>query len=278
MGSALDETGRLPEEGPLHVVRIARFALGRFDVTRAQWAAFVADSSWRPEGGCEWAGWSRAETAKGAWNALGFAQEDSHPVVCVGWHDAQAYIAWLSRRTGHVYRLPSEAEWEYAARAHSRSAYPWGATATHDRANYGADTCCSSAVDGRDRWMFTSPVGSFAPNSFGLFDMHGNVWQWVQDCFSASYDGASVDGSANQTADCEQRVLRGGTWGDPPEFIRSANRNWAPPPNWNPQWEYRSGGVGFRVAMDLHAARAGGASVPRRQPMPAHGDRSAEPG
>ena len=267
MGAPADEPrapwfapeGRRPTvdpEGPQRKVNVRAFAIGKFDVTRAQWAAFAAATNRAIDGGCEWSGFPRekaAALAAASWRNLGFAQDNTHPVVCVSWNDAQDYVRWLTELTGHTYRLPTEAEWEYAARAGSTSAYPWGETASHDHANYGSDSCCAEFAEGRDQWLHTSPVGSFPPNAFGLFDMHGNAWQWVQDCYADSYATAPTDASAHDEPDCQRRVLRGGTWGDPPGLIRSATRNWAPPPpsRWNPQWEYRSGGVGFRVARDL---------------------------
>lgn len=252
MGSPPDEPGRLEPEGPQREVRVAAFAIGRFAVTRGQWAAFVAATNRAEQYGCEWAGFPRDESARASWRHLGFRQDDTHPVVCVSWNDAQAYVRWLSERTGRTYRLPSEAEWEYAARAGSVTAYPWGVDASHERANYGAETCCSELASGRDHWRHTAPVGAFPPNAFGLYDMHGNAWQWVQDCYAEHYLGVPNDGSAYDPPDCPRRVLRGGTWGDTPAMIRSAFRNWAPPPRWNPEQEYRSGGVGFRVARSLN--------------------------
>jgi formylglycine-generating enzyme required for sulfatase activity len=184
-------------------------------------------------------------------------------VVCVTWSDAQDYVRWLSQKTGHQYRLPAEAEWEYAARAGSSTAYPWGADANHENANYGSDECCSGRADGRDKWVGTSPVGAFPANAFGLYDMHGNVLQWVQDCFAVSYSGLATDGSAYEVNEklklsgdlaeisgsnsCSYRMLRGGDWGDPKRMIRSAFRNFAPPPGFTLE-KYRSSGVGFRVA------------------------------
>ena len=153
-------------------------------------------------------------------------------MVCVTWNDAQDYARWLSQRTGYKYRLLTEAEWEYAARAGTTTAFPWGSSASHDFANYGADACCAGLASGRDRWMYTSPAGSFPPNAFGLHDMSGNVLQWVQDCFAASYSGLPADGSAYETAvalqltgrlskmtgtsSCAYRMVRGGDWGDHP--------------------------------------------------------------
>jgi hypothetical protein len=150
----------------------------------------------------------------------------------------------------------SEAEWEYAARGATTTAYPWGASATHDHANYGADDCCSGSASGLDKWMNISPVGSFPPNGFGLHDMHGNVLQWVQDCFASSYSGLPTDGSAYQEAiqlktdvpfpnmigtnSCSYRIVRGGDWGDPPSMFRSAFRNFGPGPGATLH-DYRSG-------------------------------------
>jgi formylglycine-generating enzyme required for sulfatase activity len=186
----------------------------------------------------------------------------------VTWQDAQDYVHWLSQRTGDKYRLLSEAEWEYAARGRTSTAYPWGPKSTHEHANYGADKCCSGLAAGRDRWEQTSPVGAFPPNAFGLYDMHGNVLQWVQDCFAASYSGLPADGSAYEeavvlktagpfpwfdmsgTSACSYRMVRGGDWGDTPSMIRSASRNFGPGPGATLQ-NYRSGGLGFRVAKTL---------------------------
>jgi formylglycine-generating enzyme required for sulfatase activity len=181
----------------------------------------------------------------------------------VTWEDALDYVRWLSQRTGHSYRLLTEAEWEYAARAGTTTPYPWGSTATHEYANYGAETCCSSLASGRDKWEQTSPVGAFPPNAFGLHDMHGNVLQWVQDCFAPSYTGLPADGSAYErvvelkmtgplshmtgTSSCSYRMIRGANWNDPPRMVRSAYRNYGPGPGATLQ-DYRSTGVGFRVA------------------------------
>jgi formylglycine-generating enzyme required for sulfatase activity len=201
----------------------------------------------------------------GSWRSLGFEQDDTHPVVCVTWSDAQDYARWLGQRTGHAYRLLTEAEWEYAARAGAATPFPWGPEASHEDANYGAETCCKGLASGRDRWEYTSPVGSFPPKAFGLYDMQGNVLQWVQDCFSP-YEGLATDGSAYEAAielkgavpfpsmtgtnACAYRMLRGGDWGNPPRMIRSAFRNFGPGRGSTLQ-DYRSGGVGFRVARTL---------------------------
>ena len=266
MGSPKSEPGRYDEEGPQRQVSIREFAAGKFDVTRGQWAAFVKSTNRETRTGCAWSGRSESKPdATASWCDLGFPQDDNHPVVCVTWNDAQEYVHWLSQKTGHKYRLLTEAEWEYAARSGTTTPYPWGSTASHEYANYGADNWGGFA-SGRDRWVNTSPVGSFPPNKFGLYDMHGNVLQWVQDCFAPSYAGQPADGSPyeaivqlkmvgdlsdmNGNNSCSYRMLRGGDWGDPPRQIRSAFRNFAPPPGATLQ-DYRSGGVGFRVAQTL---------------------------
>lgn len=270
MGSPASEPGRDDWEGPQRQVSIRQFAVGKFDVTRGQWAAFVSATNRETHPGCVWTGrpikpqW--AIDPEGSWRSLGFPQDDSHPVVCLIWNDAQDYVRWLSQRTGQKYRLLTESEWEYAARAGTTAPYPWGSDASHEYANYGADTCCSGLASGRDQWVNTSPVGSFPPNAFGLYDMHGNVLQWVQDCFANSYLGLPTDGSAYETvvqlkvtgrfssmtgtSSCAYRMLRGGDWGDPPKMIRSAFRNFGPGRGATLQ-DYRSSGVGFRVARKI---------------------------
>lgn len=128
-----------------------------------------------------------------SWRSLGFPQDDSHPVVCITWYDAQDYVKWLRQKTGGHYRLLSEAEWEYAARAGTTTPYPWGSTASHEYANYGLDSAgFSTLAPGRDQLIKTSPVGSFPPNSFDLYDMNGNVMQYLEDCFADSYANVPV--------------------------------------------------------------------------------------
>lgn len=270
MGSPASEPGRYDEEGPQRRVHIRQLAVGRFHVTRGQWTTFVSATNRDTSGGCAWSGLPTAKNdepdASASWRNFGFAQDDSHPVVCLTFNDAQDYVRWLSNQTGHHYRLLTEAEWEYAARAGSTTPYPWGSSASHELANYGSETCCSGLAPGRDQWVNSSPVGSFPPNAFGLSDMQGNVMQWVQDCFASSYAGLPTDGSAyeevrtlnlagdlssmNGTTSCSYRILRGGDSANPPAMIRSAARNFAPPPGSTLQ-NYKSTGTGFRVAKTL---------------------------
>ncbi len=149
---------------------------------------------------------------------LGWGRGD-RPVVHVSWQDAKTYVRWLSRKTGKTYRLLSEAEWEYAARASSRTMFPWGNSMGSGYAN--CDGCGSVWDDD-----MTAPVGSFAPNAFGLHDMHGNVYEWVEDCWHSNYVGAPSDGSAWTSGGvCQIRILRGGSYDDTPTLVRSANRD-----------------------------------------------------
>ncbi len=190
-----------------HVVTIGSpFAVGRYEVTFAEWEACVA------AGGCthnpDDKGWGRG----------------SRPVINVSWDDAQEYVRWLSRKTGKSYRLLSEAEWEYVARAGTTTKYWWGNEADHSYANYGKDECCEGMAAGKDRWVNTAPVGSFEANAFGLFDTAGNVYEWVEDCWNDGYKGAPNDGSARASGDCSSRVVRGGAWFHSPRYLHSAVR------------------------------------------------------
>ena len=200
MGSPESERDRFHDEGPVRGVTIpSPLAVGKYEVTFAEWDAC------RAGGGCRYdpddEGWGRG----------------NRPVVHVSWEDAQAYVRWLSQETGEQYRLPSEAEWEYAARAGSQTRYAWGDEIGRDRAN--CDGCGS-------RWDAdsTAPVGSFAPNAFGLHDLHGNVWEWVEDCAGYDYAGAPPDGTARTSGDCVLRGMRGGSWSSHPGNLRSAYR------------------------------------------------------
>ena len=202
MGSPATEGARYPNEGPQRLIPIAKpFAVSKFAVTFADWDACVS------VGGCPHVSDS------------GF-ERGTRPVINLRWDEAQQYAAWLSKVTGRPYRLLTETEWEFAARANSATAYFWG-----DQIGQGNANCsdCGSHWDGRQ----TSPVGSFKPNAFGLHDMAGNVWQWVQDCYHDDYNGAPTDGSAWIIGgDCRRRVVRGGSWGNAPQYLRSASRDW----------------------------------------------------
>lgn len=226
MGSPASETGRFDNEGPQRRVTVPAFAAGKYEVTWAEWDRCVA------------AGACTSLTADGYGGG-------SRPVSKVSWNEAVAYTKWLSSKTGQTYRLLSEAEWEYAARAGTSSAYWWGGSASHEYANYGKDTCCDGLASGSDKWVNSSPAGSFPANNFGLHDMHGNVHEWVQDCWADNYSaGQPSNGSAYTSGSCSYRVNRGGSWVDIPQILRSAIRVRYVP-------SYRVSGLGFRVARTL---------------------------
>ena len=221
MGSRSGEKGRDSDEGPALRVRIGEpFAVGVHEVTFAEWEAC------RRGGGCS------RNPGDGGWG------RGNRPVMNVSWDDAKSYVGWLSRKTGEGYRLLSESEWEYAARGGATTRYHWGDAIGRNRANCSG---CGSRSDSRK----TSPVGSFSPNAYGLHDVHGNVWEWVEDCWHSSYAGAPPDGSAwTRRGDCSSRVLRGGSWYSIPEFLRSASRYGLTDGN-------RKYDIGFRVARTL---------------------------
>lgn len=207
MGSRAPEA--MPAESPQHRVVIDRpFAAGKFEVTFDEWDACVR------EGGCAHKpgdrGWGRGR----------------RPVIYVSWNDATQYVQWLSRKTGRNYRLLSEAEWEYVARAGTTTGYSYGDFVTPQQANYYTRQ--------------TAPVGRYAPNAFGLYDMHGNVWEWTRDCWNDNYSGAPANGDAWVSGDCSRRVFRGGSWDDYPWFLRSAERS-------NGTASVRLNDIGFRV-------------------------------
>lgn len=246
-----------PDEQPVHEVTVAAFAAGRFEVTRGEFAAFVTATGYAPSSGCLI---DRTRTGQmlfdssASWRDPGYPQTDRDPVVCMGWADAQAYAAWLSRRTGKVYRLLSEAEWEYAARAGTTSEFFWGNT-DHDLCTYanGGDLAAQKqypswpAAPCNDGYVFTAPVGSFRPNAFGLYDMAGNAWEWIADCYAPRYDVQPRDGSAYTGGSCDHHVLRGGSWGWGTSDERSSQRNpLLPLPS-----TVRGGDFGFRLARAL---------------------------
>ncbi|MGA3302081.1 MAG: SUMF1/EgtB/PvdO family nonheme iron enzyme [Methylovirgula sp.] len=218
MGSSDNEAGRDKNESPRHSVTIAKpFAVARYDITRDQFAAFVADTGYETGTKCYvWTGkWE--EKAGVTWLNPTFQQAGNHPAVCVNWYDAGAFVNWLNKKTGKSYRLLSESEYEYATRAATTTAYYWGNELGAGNANCHE---CGSQYDAKS----TSPVGSFKPNDFGLYDMVGNVRQLVEDCWNATYDGAPADNSARTTGDCDNRVNRGGSWNSPGSSLRSAAR------------------------------------------------------
>ena len=250
------------DEKPAHDVRIGRsFGLGRYEVTVGEFRRFVEATGYRTEAerdadqGCRTRefsdpgrdGWDW--TSGRSWRNLEYTVEERQPVVCVSWNDARAYAAWLSEATGEAYRMASESEWEYAARAGTATRYHFGDGAER-LCEYGnvADTTrlpngnrWANRVECSDGAVYPVPVGSFAANGWGLHDMHGNVYEWVEDCWHDNYRGASADGTAwTSGGDCSRRVLRGGSWGSGPRILRAANRG--------RDDGGRGSNVGFRVA------------------------------
>jgi formylglycine-generating enzyme required for sulfatase activity len=242
MGSPPGERNRESNEGPQHSVSIVRaIALGRFELTRGEFERFIEETGFVTD----------AEKANicGAgmgtnWRSVGFDQDASHPVVCVSWTDAQAYANWLSAETGKRYRLPTEAEWEYAARGENTTRFWWGDDVNEkDTIWANCNGCGDTQWDGKQ----TAPINQFPANNFGLHDTAGNVWEWVQDCWHDSYENAPADGSAWLEADkgnCARRVLRGGAWNIQPTGVRSADRDWNTA-------DFRGRAVGFRLAQDI---------------------------
>jgi formylglycine-generating enzyme required for sulfatase activity len=242
------------------------YALSRTEVTVGEFRRFVQASGYRTDaernaGGSSGCHALRLGDNKWDWRAdlswrdPGYPQGEGHPVVCVSWNDAEAYVQWLARETGKPYRLPSEAEWEWGARGRTSTSRYWGddpAVAPCGYANGADQTPGPNGVtwperhECRDGHFFAAPVRSFHPNAFGLHDVLGNAWEWVQDCYEAdAYKGrVPADGQAIQSAACSLRVLRGGGWNFDPQRLRSANRNGISP-------EVRSGTSGFRLARTL---------------------------
>lgn len=266
----------LPIAAPRHVATIkAPFWIGKYEVTFAQWDACVADggcNGYRPP---EWDGclWTSACKSEATDTKPGLWARGDRPVMNVSWHDAQAYVTWLSRKTGENYRLPSETEWEYAAQAWRsdrlkdtggdveirtkvgfipmpEQLFPWGNELTRKWANYGLAIAPDSPnlggdVEGDDKWLTTAPVGRFPPNGFGLHDMQGNVWEWVEDCFEPGYRDRPAEAKEGQAlVGCNEqapRVMRGGSWMNPPDHLRPVQRNYHRP-------DFRMHVTGFRVA------------------------------
>ena len=257
MGSPSGEAGPGDSDGSVHRVSIGEaIAVGVYEVTVGQWRRFVGETGYATRDGCwtyEEGVWE--ERSGRNWERSGFVQDEGHPVVCVSWEDAQAYVGWLSAETGEEYRLPSESEWEYVARAGTRSARYWGEDAGEQcRYANGSDESVRRrysdwrwrVVSCDDGYVHTSPVGSFEANGYGLHDVLGNVSEWVEDCWNESYVGAPADGSAWTRGNCEGRMLRGGSWDDFPWNLRFANRGTSTP-------DYRIIFFGFRIVRTLRS-------------------------
>jgi formylglycine-generating enzyme required for sulfatase activity/uncharacterized caspase-like protein len=233
-------------EKPVHKVTIDYdFAMSQYEVTKGEFAQFIKATSYQTDAekadGCYgWTGSNWELKKEFNWRNVGFEQEDNHPVVCVSWNDAKAYTKWLSEQTGRECRLPTESEWEYAARAGTETKYWWGNEGSHEYMNFGYK------ASGRDKWKYTSPVGSFAKNPFGLYDMNGNVWEWIEDSWHDNYNGAPTDGSSWKNSNKNKVLLRGGSWRNYADSCRSAVRNWYSHVN-------RLHNLGVRLVCSVHA-------------------------
>ena len=270
MGSPSSEEDRKDNEGPQRLVTIgAPFAIGVYEVTVAEFRRFDATSH-RTDDACRWLELDLYQNHRPP-DAASVPLGDSHPVICVTWDDVRAYTAWLARETGETYRLPSEAEWEYAARAGTTTSRYWGdsesgqclyANGRDQQHGAGAGASCD------DGHWHRGPVGSYRANGWGLHDMLGNAWEWVEDCWNGSYAGAPGDGRAWETGDCWTRVIRGGSWYEEPPALRVAHRDGF-------DISVPIYLIGFRVARTLVQALplsdgAAPPSVPLREKLGAH--------
>lgn len=258
ISSAVSEGAKaenIQDETPQHDVSVKQFAMSVTEVTRDQFDSFMRATGHQAGGPC-WiyskAEYKLVESNANDWREPGFSQGGNHPVVCVNWNDAKAYVNWLSQKTGKNYRLPTEAEWEYAARAGTATPRYWGwdNSSTCRNANVTDQTRESahnlvigptSIFQCTDGYVYTAPVAQFQANAFGLNDMLGNVSEWTEDCYNTSYNGAPTNGSAWLTGDCSLRVSRGGSWDTYPWGVRSAFRVRDPA-------AVRDFNLGFRVA------------------------------
>ena len=219
----------LRPEGPVRTVTIAKpYAAGRFEITKAEYERFIQATGYTPISKCvTWGGRNPVDGVTWQDPRLGRPAEDDEPVVCVTWRDSKAYVAWLAEETGQPYRLLTEAEWEFAAKAGSRSTWPWGNDGTRvckfgnvfdesglkEPRSVSNSNASATSAQCDDGFMMVAPVGQFQPNAFGLYDTIGNVWEWTEDCSPMLYADEPVDGSAYQVSGvCEKRAVRSGSW------------------------------------------------------------------
>ena len=273
MGAPISDSGSRDDERPQHQVNIAySFAVGKFEVTRGEYAQFVEDTAHDDSGGCNRATASGIELIENlSWRDPSYLVTDNHPVTCVSWNEAKAYARWLSEQTGEDYRLLTESEWEYSARAGTTTIRYWGDSEEGcDFAN-GADLDITpesfleemqaretkiilpehwSVANCHDGYVTSAPAGSFIPNAFGLYDTLGNVAEWVEDCWKNSYEDHPNDGSARKTGDCNRPILRGASYYDMPIYLRSSNHYGFNPKSSNNK-DIRYINFGFRIARTI---------------------------
>ncbi|MBV1886743.1 MAG: formylglycine-generating enzyme family protein, partial [Parvibaculaceae bacterium] len=254
IGANREEWAAGEDEFPRHKVHLRkRFRISQVPVTRGEFLTFVAATGYAPQNVCRVSsvqGW--VEDAGSDWRNPGFEQSDQHPVVCVSWEDAQAYLGWLNGKTDGAYRLPTESEWAYAARAGSAGRNFWGdsayASCTYANVNdlSAKNKSVKAAEPCDDGYLYTSPVGRFEPNGFGLYDIQGNAWEWVADCWAGDYRTHPLDGAATPAREgpCAYRVARGGSWYDIPGPVRLEARE-------HRAADTRMSFIGFRLAADV---------------------------
>ncbi|EJM91361.1 hypothetical protein PMI34_02488 [Pseudomonas sp. GM74] len=235
MGTPDDEVGREPDEGPMHEVSFEKpFAMSRYQITAGEWAQYMKETGITlPDG----------DTRPGRACTNGkpsYPQGPRQPAVCMNFAEVSAYVAWLSMKTGQHYHIVSEAQREYAARAGSTGAFPF----PFDPGTEYSIATHANTYGPTDGYSYSSPVGSYPPNAFGLYDMHGNVYEWIADCYHPDYVGAPTDGSAWTEPNCDTLRIRGNDWGEAPVFSRSGNRNDIDP-------QTRGDWIGFRVVRNL---------------------------
>ncbi|MGE8154891.1 formylglycine-generating enzyme family protein [Pseudomonas vancouverensis] len=235
MGTPDDEVGREPDEGPMHEVTFDKpFAMSRYQITAGEWNQYMKETGITlPDG----------DTRPGRACTNGkpsYPQGPRQPAVCMNYAEVSAYVTWLSLKTGQHYHIVSEAQREYAARAGSTGPFPF----PFDPGTEYSIATHANTYGPTDGYSFSSPVGSYPPNAFGLYDMHGNVYEWLADCYHPDYVGAPTDGSAWTEPDCDTLRIRGNDWGEAPVFSRSGNRNDIDPAT-------RGDWIGFRVVRTL---------------------------
>ncbi|MBP6279469.1 MAG: SUMF1/EgtB/PvdO family nonheme iron enzyme [Rhodocyclaceae bacterium] len=250
MGSGKEDKLREPDEEPAHRVTVSgSLDVGKYEVTRGQYAEFAKETKREHKGGCNSTlGGRFNKNPRALWSNPGFAQKDDEPVVCVNWDDAQAYVAWLSKKTGKVYRLLSEAEWEFVARAGTTGRRYWPETDEAAACKFAsvADISFKRVSLGMpifpcdDNFAYTAPVGRFPPNALGLYDLLGNVSEWIEDCWNGDYTSGPTTGAARASGSCTERGFRGGAWNGKPATLRAAYRD-------RESTEERHDNLGFRV-------------------------------
>jgi formylglycine-generating enzyme required for sulfatase activity len=245
MGSPEDEAERSSNEGPQHRVKIPRrFAVSKLKITREEFEKFVNETSYAGEDRCFTLEEGNVQERSGrSFRNPGFEQDGKHPAVCIDWDDAKAYVAWLSKKTGKLYRLLSESEWEYVARAGTKTPFWWGPSLSTDEANYDGRSTYGDGSKGEYREK-TVPADMFKPNPWGLYQVHGNAMEWVEDCWNETYQYGPSDDWMRVAGKCDVHVRRGGAWNTVAKMLRAAYRD-------NRKTSNRASNTGFRIARTL---------------------------